>query len=171
MPYLGSTVFFGSLVVSIALAMSAWWLAMRSLAPGFVERARERWRRPITTVLLGAIVGGAGTIASVLLLSMPYPLAKLLGGAIATGIGALALAGTAGLAALIGRGLASPSDEGREWFQCVKGGLVLELTFFLPILGWLVWMPIALFGGVGASLLGGAGALFARRARVVRAAA
>ncbi|MCA9611031.1 MAG: hypothetical protein KC619_35800 [Myxococcales bacterium] len=153
MPYLGSTVFFVTLVGALVLALTAWWLFVRSLAPGFVGRARDRWsRRPVLTVLLGAVTGGFATLVLIALFAVGHPAASFVATVAATGLLAFALAGTAGLAQRIGEGLASPTDEGREWFRCLKGGAVLELCFLLPVLGWFLVLPIAVYGGLGAAL-------------------
>lgn len=162
MPYLGSTVFFASSIAALAVALNAWWLATRALAPEFVERSREQWSsRPVLTVLLGGVTGGFATIVCIVLLSIDHAVAKLAGSGLAMCVLAFALCGTAGLAARIGRGLASPSDEGREWFQSLKGGAVLELTFLLPFLGWFVLLPIAVYGGLGAAIVALVRPLFA----------
>ena len=153
MPYLGSTIFFVTLVTGLAVAMTAWWVLVRAVAPRFVEKSRERWeRRPIATVLLGAVLGGFGTLAGVGVAAIENPGAKLIGVAWLVLLAAIGLSGAAGLAARVGRGLASPTDEGREWFQTLKGGVALELSFLLPFFGWLVLLPMALCGGVGAAV-------------------
>ncbi len=153
MPYLGSTVFFVTVVGALVLALTAWWLLVRALAPGFVARARDRWsRRPVLTPLLGAVTGGFATLVVAGLFAVGHPAATFLGAVASTGLLAFALAGTAGLAERIGEGLASPTDAGREWIRCLKGGAVLELCFLLPILGWLVVLPLAVYGGFGAAL-------------------
>lgn len=153
MPYLGSTVFFVTLFGALLVALFGYFLAIRALAPVFVDRAAARFRkRPILTPLLGGVVGGVGLIISIVLLSAgPGPL-KLLGTIASASLLAVALAGTTGLAQVIGDGLASPSDEGRLWFRCLKGAAVLELTFLLPIFGWFFVLPIAVFGGLGATI-------------------
>lgn len=153
MPYLGSTVFFVTLIGALVVALTAWWLLVRSLAPGFVARARDRWdRRPVLTVLLGAVTGGFATLVVVGLFAVGHPAATFVATLALTGLLAFALAGTAGLAQRIGEGLASPTDEGREWFRCLKGGAVLELCFLLPVLGWFLVLPLAVYGGFGAAL-------------------
>lgn len=153
MPYLGSTIFFVTLVTGLAVAMTAWWVLVRAVAPRFVEKSRERWeQRPISTVLLGSVLGGFGTLAGLGVASIENPGAKFLGVAGLVMLAAIGLSGAAGLAARIGRGLASPSDEGREWFQTLKGGIALELSFLLPFFGWMLLLPLALYGGVGAAV-------------------
>jgi hypothetical protein len=150
LPYLGSTVFFVTLFTALFVALNGYLLLVRSLAPTLVEEAAARIeRRPVLTTLLGGIVGSATAIVSILFLGAGPGLAKLSGAVLAVSVLALSLAGTAGLAEIIGRGLSSPSDEGREWFRCLKGGVVLELTFLLPFFGWFFLLPVAVFAGLG----------------------
>lgn len=152
MPYLGSTIFVVTMVAGLAVAMTAWWVLVRAVAPRFVERSRKGWeRRPVLTLLLGAVLGGFGTLAGVGVAAIENPGAKLVGVTWLVLLAAIGLSGAAGLAARVGRGLASPSDEGREWFQTLKGGVALELSFLLPFFGWLVLLPMAIYGGVGAA--------------------
>jgi hypothetical protein len=61
--------------------------------------------------------------------------------------------GVSGLATSIGRRLASPLDEQRPWRSTLRGGVVLELTFLLPILGWFVIQPASIIIGSGAANL------------------
>ena len=62
------------------------------------------------------------------------------------------LAGSSGLAAQIGAGLASPADQSQSWRRVLRGGIVLGLTFILPIAGWFLILPISLIMGCGAAL-------------------
>lgn len=58
--------------------------------------------------------------------------------------------GVAGLATMLGRKLPSPADLERPWKGTVRGGIVLELAFLLPLLGWFFILPISLIIGAGA---------------------
>ncbi len=59
-----------------------------------------------------------------------------------------ALAGTAGLALRIGRGLASSQDAQDPWRRVLRGGIVLAITY-----GTIVLIPLTLVPGFGAFLL------------------
>jgi hypothetical protein len=61
--------------------------------------------------------------------------------------------GTAGLITHIGRRLESPADAGRPWRATVRGGVVLELAYLIPVLGWFGILPISLIIGAGAATL------------------
>jgi len=60
--------------------------------------------------------------------------------------------GIAGLSTAIGRRLPSPADAERPWKATIRGSVVLELAFLLPILGWFLLLPAALIIGSGAAL-------------------
>jgi hypothetical protein len=151
MPYLGSTLFVVVLVASLLVSIEAYWLSLRALAPRFVARATERWsKRPIVTVLVGAALSSVVLIAVALLSSIGHPLTGFLAGVLAIALLAIGLAGAVGLATRIGQGLESASDADRPWFATLKGGVVLELVWLLPFLGWFVILPLAVAGGVGA---------------------
>jgi hypothetical protein len=71
----------------------------------------------------------------------------------------IANSGVAGLATSIGERLASASDDGQAWRATLRGGVVLELAFLPPILGWFGILPLSMTIGCGASVL----ALFSKR--------
>ena len=58
--------------------------------------------------------------------------------------------GVAALATMIGNKLPSPADQGRPWKSTIRGGVVLELSYLLPVLGWFFILPISLIVGAGA---------------------
>jgi len=62
--------------------------------------------------------------------------------------------GVSGLATSIGRRLASPLDEQNAWRSTLRGGVVLELAYLLPLLGWFVILPASIIIGSGAANLG-----------------
>ncbi|HJL26051.1 MAG TPA: hypothetical protein RMH80_27805, partial [Polyangiaceae bacterium LLY-WYZ-15_(1-7)] len=95
MPYLGSTVFFVVLAATLSLALTGWLLLTRALTPRFVVAARDAWaRRPLSTLLLGAVLGAGATLVGVVLLKTGLPILRLGGGLL---LGALLLASLAGL--------------------------------------------------------------------------
>jgi hypothetical protein len=151
MPYLGSTLFVVVLVVSLLVSIEAYWLSLRALVPRFVASATERWsKRPIVTMAIGLALSSVTLVVVALLSSIGHPATGFLAGVLAIALLAVGLAGAAGLATRIGEGLDSASDAGRPWFHTLKGGVVLELVWLLPFLGWFVILPLAVAGGVGA---------------------
>lgn len=61
--------------------------------------------------------------------------------------------GVSGFATSIGRRLASPVDTEKSWMATLRGGIVLELSYLLPVLGWFVILPASITIGCGAAAL------------------
>ena len=154
MPYLGSTIFVASLVVGLALGMMGFFLLARAVWGPHVERARQSWvETPVKTVLVGLLTSGFALLVCGTLLSIEAGPVKLAGMLITGLTVGFALTGTAGLAGAIGGRLSSPADEGRQWLPVLRGGVILELSFLLPVLGWFVILPLAVVGGAGSAIL------------------
>jgi hypothetical protein len=60
-----------------------------------------------------------------------------------------ASAGVAGLATVVGERLPSPADAQCPWKATIRGGVILELSYLLPILGWFVLLPASIIIGAG----------------------
>ena len=125
------------------LIFIAYWLAAEALFPTLVERARDQYRRPWKLTFAGlamcAPVLGLALAASKIGDRNPLMniAAFILLGIVVFG----GLAGSAGFAKRIGAGLPSPLDETQPWRRVLRGGIVLELTFLLPFIGW-IGLPI-----------------------------
>jgi hypothetical protein len=143
------------LVLGALLVLEAYWLASAALFPGWVARAREVYdARPVRATLVGALVAAPlGIVGVGAATNAPNGALKLVGALLASVPILLALGGSTGLALRIGAGLALPADELAPWRRVLRGGIVLSLTFLLPVVGWFVVLPWALVSGVGAALL------------------
>lgn len=141
------------LVVGIQAVFVAYWLASASLFPRWVVRAGAAYQgRAVRSTLLGLVVAGPLGAIAVALFAGGGALA-LLGALVVSVPVLLGLAGSAGFALRLGAGLA-PGVEDRTMARPVlRGGIVLALTFLLPIVGWFLVFPWVLVSGVGAALL------------------
>lgn len=140
-------------IVGFLLAFPALWLVWRALAPRSVELASQRCvANPIKSVLLGlvmlggtvlvaGVVGGAGVPGNVIAVAVVccYVLWAHLG--------------VAGFVTHLGRRLPSPADAERPWKATLRGGVALELTYLLPLLGWFGILPLSWVCGAGAATL------------------
>lgn len=159
MPYLSSTIFVVVVILALLLSLTGYFLLARALFPALVGRAERAWSdRPIVVFALGIPVALVLALVSIGLLDAPSGPLRIIGFLVSGVSLGFTFAGTAGLAARIGQGLPSPSDEGREWSRLLRAGIVLELSMLFPILGWFLVVPIAVIGGAGAATL----ALFRR---------
>jgi hypothetical protein len=137
-------------IVGLLALFVAWWLAMAGLFPRTIERCADKlgaapWKCGfaglacvVPLIVAAAALGKVATNAPGKLLSVTLVLATILA----------ALAGTAGLALRIGRGLPAARDEGEPWRRVLRGGIVLALTYLSIVL-----VPVTLLAGFGALVL------------------
>ena len=160
---LADIAFWTLIIIGFGLCFLAYWLAAVALCPRLVADCGERLsRRPVI-----ATVTGLGILLPTLALSLA--LSQHLHGpggfvsiVLLSTVGLLALLGSAGLARLVGAGLAPPvqgADAQQPWAATVRGCCILLGTFLAPFLGWFVVMPVVLISGLGAAAL----TLLARR--------
>lgn len=147
------SVFF--VILGMLLALPGLWLLCRGLWPDAVAAATERCSKRLWPSFL---IGLPVTIMMIVLTTVLF---KVLGtfGKIA-GVGVVCLymlqahTGVSGLVTSIGRRLLTPLEEQRPWRATLRGGVVLELAYLLPILGWFVILPASIIIGSGAANLG-----------------
>jgi hypothetical protein len=141
------------LIAGTYIVINAYWLTTQGLFPLFVDRCRERLRfAPFRAFLVG--LGGVvpGVILGVGLFRAASPVAKFAGATLLLLLVLIGLMGSAGLAAQVGIGLGAYPDERTSWRRVWRGGLVLGLTFILPLIGWLLILPGTMILGTGAML-------------------
>jgi hypothetical protein len=139
-------------VVGFLLFQQGLWLLSRALWPRRFAVTTERARRnPLASFLVGLPVTGL----AMLLVAIAGKAFGAVGQVAAFTLFVLfwiyANVGVAGFVTHIGQRLRSPADDARPWAATVRGGVVLELAWLPPIIGW----PGLLF----ASIILGAGAM------------
>lgn len=149
-----SAIFFILLILGVAFPamLTAWWL----LFPSLVARAQVRIEKTLAlTFWMGLVLVIGLTIPIVVLLALPFGLAKLIGWVLLATSLALSSIGSAGIAAHLAQRLAQHSNL-TALGGFVRGAVVLELAAFFPVIGWLFLWPLLLitaFGGMGFALL------------------
>jgi len=140
-------------ILGVLLAFPGLWLLCRGLWPQTVANAAAVCQTgllkpffaglPLTglTIFVAAAVGNFG------------PPGKIGASAIICFYLMIANCGVAGLVTAIGERLPSRIDAGQSWRVTLRGGIVLELAYLLPILGWFVILPVSVTIGCGASLI------------------
>jgi hypothetical protein len=151
------------LVVGTLVVLVSYWLAATALFPDAVRRARAQYSsRAVRITAVGLVVGiPIFILGAALVTQAPNPILKLAGGFIAAGPVLIGLLGSAGLSERIGIGLATADDERHPWRRTLRGGVVLSLTFLLPLVGWFIVLPWTVVSGFGAAI----GALRSRERR------
>ncbi len=141
------------LILGLLLTINAVWLATTALFPEKVQKFSQSYSRPLRQTLTGvAVVIPVLLVATVLAKGNPVPI-KIVGVALVGLLVLMGLAGSAGLASRIGRGLPSARDIDSPWRTTLRGGIVLSLTFILPFIGWFGILLWTLVSGVGSVAL------------------
>jgi len=127
--------------------LTALWL----LFPATVERARLRLdRTPWQCFWLGGVLTAVITIPVVILLVIGAGPAQFLAWAVVMISLAVASIGAAGLAAKMAERLAQNSSLSRAG-AFVRGALALELAAGFPVIGWFIFLPLAVVLSLGAT--------------------
>ena len=138
--------------LGVILVVTAYYALSASLAPQITDRARLRFaRRPWLPTILGLVISVPWVIASLVLLNLPFSGAKFAGATIGLAWILIALIGGAAIAQHVGRGSIAANDS---WLHTVRGGLLITLTWVLPLVGWLIVLPLTMATGVGCLVLG-----------------
>lgn len=137
-------------VLGVMLATPGLWLLCRGLWPDLVIDSATYCRSSlIKPFFIGLPLAIFGVIAVAVLSKLPQPAAAI------TIIGFICLlliyahVGVAAIASVLGERLPSPADKDRPWNATVRGGIVLELSYLLPVIGWFIILPISLIVGAG----------------------
>jgi hypothetical protein len=135
--------------VGLFIALPSLWLLYAALWPAATARAQERIHRsPVKTFFMGLLTAALFVVAVAALGQ-----ANAAGPAVilaAVGIG-WSLFGAGALARFVGGRMVSTIEI--PWRAHLRGSIVLELAFLVPLLGWLLIFPIGLILGAGATTL------------------
>ncbi|HEY0762282.1 MAG TPA: hypothetical protein VGD61_07885 [Pyrinomonadaceae bacterium] len=137
-------------ILGMLLAFSGLWLLCRGLWPQAVEAAAARCAKRVWPYFLAGIPLTLVMLVLARALFALGPVGKFAAVAVVCFYMLQAHTGVSGLATAIGRRLPSPLDEHSPWRATLRGGIALELTYLLPILGWFVVLPASMIIGTGA---------------------
>ena len=140
-------------VLGFLLALPGLWLLCAGLWPTVVERTTDDCRAGLLFPFLVGIPISVVAFFSTVFASKGLGAASgFVSIAIVCFYVLFASVGIAGLTTSIGNRLPSPADIERPWQATIRGSIVLELAFLLPLLGWFMLLPSALIIGSGAAL-------------------
>ncbi len=139
-------------ILGLLIAFPSLWLLCSGLWPAFVSESCQLFEKGI---LKSFFIGIPVTAASVFIIAalgkLPASFGQI-GGILSFSLLMLcAQSGLAGLAMLLGRRLKSPVDQERPWKGTLRGGVVLALSYLLPLLGWFLILPASVIIGIGSS--------------------
>jgi hypothetical protein len=145
------------------LMFVSYWLAAAALFPAHVTRCSEQFGRPILTTLIGLLLAAVPIGVGIAVLNAAPAALKWIGLLLIAAPLLAGLVGSAGLARRVGVGLPAPHDATQPWRAVLRGGVVLALTFLLPIMGQILVIPLVLASGTGAAFFSWWGERKARR--------
>jgi len=153
-------------IFGLMLALPGLWLLCRGLWPNTVESTTaDTARGLLVPFFVGLPIAGLTVLTVSIVSKAPGGLGGLLS-VLAISIFVLfASTGVAGLATTIGKRLPSPADADRPWNATIRGGIVLELAYLVPVLGWFILLPGSLIIGAGCALRAQIGNLRNRMSR------
>ena len=137
------------LILGIMLVFQAFWLFGTALFPRMVGQARDRYKTPIRTTLIGLAVVVTTFFIGFWLVNRDSDISKVIGLVIGVVPLMLGVIGSAGLCQLIGLGLPAPGDQSQNWRRVWRGGWVLNFCYLLPGPGW-VFLAWSIISGCGA---------------------
>jgi hypothetical protein len=140
-------------ILGLMLALPGLWLLCRGLCPATFEAttadcARGLWK----PFFVGLPILGLTVFAVSIVSKLPGPFGGVSSILVVSIFVLFASSGVAGLATTIGQRLPSPTDTDRPWKATIRGGIVLELAYLVPVLGWFVLLPGSLVVGAGSAL-------------------
>jgi hypothetical protein len=140
-------------ILGLLLALPATWLLSVGLWPRLVFDATRRCGSGlIRPFLVGFPLAAVLTVTVILLKQIPGAPGTMLSIGSACLFIFLSQIGVAGLATCIGERLPQ-GYGGKTWRDTLRGGIVLELPFLLPVLGWFILLPTAMIIGLGATAI------------------
>ncbi len=139
--------------IGVILVVTAYYTLSAALAPRLTERGRIRFaRRPWLPIVIGLVISVPWVLAAILLIQQVPAGAKFVGAVLGCLWILSGLIGGAGIAQHVGGG---DIAAGRAtWVQTFRGGLFISLTWVLPLVGWLVMLPLTMSAGIGCLVLG-----------------
>ncbi len=139
--------------IGVILVVTSYFTLGAALAPGLTARARKQFaRRPWLPIVVGLVISVPWVVVAIVLLNQPAAGAKFVGAVLGCLWVLASLIGGAGIAQHIG---GSRDSQGSvSWIQTFRGGLLISLTWVLPLVGWLGMLPLTMSAGIGCLVLG-----------------
>jgi hypothetical protein len=127
-------------------------LAVGLLLPQHAQRAEYRLNtKPIASFFVGVLMIIA-FIASGALFAVPNPIGKLIGFIGLVGIATMMVIGASGLSRLMATRMIVESTNMSRFDAFFRSSIIFSLANSFPIIGWFVFMPVAIAVSCGAGL-------------------
>jgi hypothetical protein len=154
-------------VIGFLIAFPALWLFCSGIWPAFVQRTADAVEKGLwKSFLIGIPITALFTFLIAIVGKLPASIGQIGGIVLFSLLMLFAQCGVAGVATLLGRRLKSPADIERPWKGNLRGGIVLSLSYLLPLVGWFLILPASIIIGAGSATR----ACFVRKAKAVKTA-
>jgi hypothetical protein len=142
-----------ALIVGIATCAWSLLLCLALLFPSRSQIAKDAIEaRPWKCGITGFLIAALTTALGIGLLSVPFPLVKLVGWVVVLAIMAVSFTGSAGLVLLAAERLREIDGSMSPYGAFSRGAVFVVLPSILPIFGWFLFAPIIFSIGAGAGL-------------------
>ena len=139
-------------VLGLLITFPCLWLLCSAIWPRWVEQNYEAVERGVfKSFFIGIPVVAVAVVIVAVLGKLPASAGQIGGIMSFSFLMVFAQTGVAGLAKLIGRRLESPADLERPWKGTLRGGIVLVLSYLLPLVGWFLLLPGSIIVGAGSA--------------------
>ena len=139
--------------IGVILVVTSYFTLGAALAPALTSRARQQFAdRPWLPIIIGIVISVPWVLVAIVLIQQPPAAAKFVGVVLGCLWVLSGLIGGAGIAQHVGGGDIGAGHA--TWVQTFRGGLFICLTWVLPLVGWLVILPLTMSGGIGCLVLG-----------------
>ncbi len=150
---MGDVLFVVATILAIAVTNWAMIMAIGLLFPGRARDAQaEITENPWKCLVRGSLLGLPLALFALVLMGIPFPIAKLAGVALMVVVLGIAALGSAGLAMVAGERLQELAPEMPVYGVFSRGAGFIVASSILPFLGWFGFGPIALVVSLGAGL-------------------
>ena len=141
-----------ALFVSMMVSLTGLLTATAVLLPVHTKKAERALERTTTKCLFGGIGLLFVFFIGIAMLPSPFPLAKLMGFLIITGIASLLALGGAGMAQLMGNRISEMSGAKTTFGALLRGSIAYSVGVFFPFIGWFVLAPLSILCALGAGV-------------------
>ncbi|HLV80398.1 MAG TPA: hypothetical protein VKT32_08950 [Chthonomonadaceae bacterium] len=145
-------------IVGLILLSMVTWACILATTALLLPRQSSKAETTLEGAPVASFFGGLGMMIILLfglvLIQVPFPPVRVLGVLLVLALAGIMTIGSAGLVRLIGKRIGLMSNEKMTFKSLFRGSLIFSFGLNVPILGWLLFSPLALIFTLGAGIAG-----------------
>lgn len=141
-----------ALIVELMVSLTGLLTATAVLLPVHTKKAEIALERSTTKCLFRGVGLVFVFVIGIAMVSLPLPLAKLIGFLTIIGIASLLTLGGAGMAQLMGNRISEMSGAKTTFSALLHGSIAYSVGVFFPFIGWFVLAPLSILCALGAGV-------------------